>query len=213
MTDRLPDPDVWVDFKDVNEDGQTILYAEHLTRAVEAGDQILVGDKVGARCQATVGVVGAHFILTLDLDTFRPPPRVDLGLANPELKRQLFGDGRVMTAPGDHLSFEVQNVSPDAAAIISGRVIGDVSGTYRPCPVCGHPAATVVDGVPQSAPGGTTLEWADEYRSAMWISPHDEGCPEAARPNDPTGKRITLPASTITGQSFELNGVRFGDAQ
>jgi hypothetical protein len=86
---------------------------------------------------------------------------------------------------------------------------GNVSGTYKPCPECHRPSAVVKDGEIQPAEGGTTLEWSGLDRAELWVTPHNEGCSEAARPNDPTGKRATFPAGTITNQSFEFDGVRF----
>lgn len=86
---------------------------------------------------------------------------------------------------------------------------GDVSGTYKPCPVCHHPSAAIDNGVIQPALGGTTLEWSGLDRAELWITPHHEGCTEAARPNDPTGKRATFPPSVIKSHSIEFDGVRF----
>lgn len=88
---------------------------------------------------------------------------------------------------------------------------GISGGTYRPCATCSRPAGILVDGKTETPAGGVTLEWEDETRSVLWITPHEAGCSEAARPNDPAGKRVTLPANCIGPQSFELNGVVFGD--
>lgn len=90
---------------------------------------------------------------------------------------------------------------------------GVSGGTYRPCGTCHRPAGVVVNGASETPPGGVTLEWEDETRATLWVTPHGEGCAEAARPNDPTGKRVTLPASVIGRQQFEFCGVMFGDPE
>lgn len=84
--------------------------------------------------------------------------------------------------------------------------------TFRPCGTCHRPAGVIiVNRKTEQPPGGITLEWEDETRSTLWATPHGEGCAEAARPNDPTGKRITLPPDAIGAQAFELHGAHFGD--
>jgi hypothetical protein len=88
---------------------------------------------------------------------------------------------------------------------------GFTGGTHRPCGTCNRPAAVIVNSKTEQPPGGVTLEWEDQTRSVLWVTPHEEGCAEAARPNDPTGKRVTLPPHVIGSQSVELHGARFGD--